>query len=80
LDHVKEHSTSMRTLWISLLLTLFYTVVEVVGGIMSNSLALLSDSAHMISGAIAPGLSMPAIYLAPRNPNCRYTSGFLRFD
>ncbi len=80
LQHVKEQSKSKRTLWITLLLTLFFTIVEIVGGILSNSLALLSDSAHMISDVIALGLSMTAIYLATRPPNARYTFGFLRFE
>ncbi|WP_248930975.1 cation diffusion facilitator family transporter [Paenibacillus hamazuiensis] len=80
LVHVKEQSTSRKTLWISLGLTLFFTVVEIIGGIVSNSLALLSDSAHMISDVIALGLSMFAIYLATRPPNARYTFGYLRFE
>jgi cobalt-zinc-cadmium efflux system protein len=80
LGHVKEQSKSRRTLWITLLLTLFFTIVEVIGGIMSNSLALLSDSAHMISDVFALGLSMTAIYLATRQPNARYTFGYLRFE
>lgn len=80
LEHVKEQSTSKRTLWITLLLTLFFTIVEIVGGILSNSLALLSDSAHMISDVIALGLSMTAIYLATRKPNRQYTFGYLRFE
>lgn len=80
LEHVKEQSTSKRTLWITLWITLFFTIVEVVGGILSNSLALLSDSAHMISDVIALGLSMTAIYLATRPPNARYTFGYLRFE
>jgi cobalt-zinc-cadmium efflux system protein len=63
-----------------LLLTLFFTIVEVVGGILSNSLALLSDSAHMISDVIALALSMTAVYLASRQPNARYTFGYLRFE
>ncbi|MVO98016.1 cation diffusion facilitator family transporter [Paenibacillus lutrae] len=80
LHHVKEQSTSKRTLWITLMLTLFFTIVEIVGGIMSNSLALLSDSAHMVSDVIALGLSMTAIYLATREPNPQYTFGYLRFE
>lgn len=80
LQHVKEQSRSKKTLWITLLLTLFFTIVEIVGGLMSNSLALLSDSAHMISDVIALGLSMTAIYLATRQPNARYTFGYLRFE
>lgn len=80
LNHVKEQLRSKKTLWITLILTLFFTIVEVVGGLLSNSLALLSDSAHMISDVIALGLSMTAIYLATRKPNRKYTFGFLRFE
>jgi len=80
LDHVKEQQTSKKTLWITLLLTLFFTVVEVAGGLISHSLALLSDSAHMISDVLALGLSMAAIYMATRKPNRKYTFGFLRFE
>jgi cobalt-zinc-cadmium efflux system protein len=80
LGHVKEQETSKRTLWITLLLTLFFTAVEIVGGILSNSLALLSDSAHMISDVVALGLSMGAIYMARRPPDARYTFGYLRFE
>jgi len=80
LNHVKEQNTSKRTLWITLILTLFFTIVEIVGGLLSNSLALLSDSAHMISDVIALGLSMTAIYMATKKPNQKYTFGFLRFE
>ncbi|MBB6732531.1 cation diffusion facilitator family transporter [Cohnella zeiphila] len=80
LRHVKEQSSSKRALWITLILTLFFTVVEVIGGLLSHSLALLSDSAHMISDVIALGLSMTAIYLATRPPNAKYTFGYLRFE
>lgn len=80
LKHMKEQARSKRTLWITLYLTLFFTIVEVVGGLLSNSLALLSDSAHMISDVIALGLSMTAIYLASRPSNAKYTFGYLRFE
>ncbi|TDF98921.1 cation diffusion facilitator family transporter [Paenibacillus piri] len=80
LHHVKEQSKSKKTLWITLLLTLFFTIVEIIGGLLSNSLALLSDSAHMISDVLALGLSMIAIYLATRPPNARFTFGYLRFE
>ncbi|HZG13458.1 MAG TPA: cation diffusion facilitator family transporter [Candidatus Bathyarchaeia archaeon] len=80
LNHMKEQVKSKKTLWITLLLTLFFTIVEIVGAFMSNSLALLSDSAHMISDVIALCLSMAAIYMATRNPNRKYTFGYLRFE
>ncbi|WP_256757971.1 cation diffusion facilitator family transporter [Cohnella sp. WQ 127256] len=80
LDHVKEQQKSKKTLWITLILTLFFTVVEVIGGLLSQSLALLSDSAHMISDVLALGLSMFAIFMATRKPNNHYTFGYLRFE
>lgn len=80
LEHVKEQNKSKKTLWITLILTLFFTIVEIVGGLLSNSLALLSDSAHMMSDVLALGLSMLAIYLATKNPNKKYTFGYLRFE
>lgn len=80
LNHVKNQQKSKNTLWITLILTLFFTIVEVVGGLLSNSLALLSDSAHMASDVVALGFSMTAIYLATKKPNQRYTFGYLRFE
>jgi len=80
LPHVKKQSKSKKTLWLTFFLTLFFTIVEIIGGIASNSLALLSDSAHMISDVLALGLSMLAIYLATREPDAKRTFGYLRFE
>lgn len=80
LNHVKQQKKSKKTLWMTLILTLFFTIVEIIGGLLSNSLALLSDSAHMLSDVLALGLSMTAIYLATKNPTKKFTFGFLRFE
>lgn len=80
LIHQKQQARSGRTLWVVLWITLFFTVVEIVGGILSRSLALLSDSAHMLSDVLALGLSMTAIHLARKAPDSRYTFGYLRFE
>jgi cobalt-zinc-cadmium efflux system protein len=80
LEHVKRQQTSKKTLWITLGLTFFFTIVEVMGGMLSHSLALLSDSAHMVSDVLALGLSMLAIHMASRRPDSKFTFGFLRFE
>ncbi|EMT45561.1 MULTISPECIES: cation diffusion facilitator family transporter [Anoxybacillus] len=80
LPHMKAQTASKKALWTTLILTTFFTIVEIIGGILSNSLALLSDSAHMASDVIALSLSMIAIYLASRPPNERFTFGYLRFE
>ncbi|HZG77732.1 MAG TPA: cation diffusion facilitator family transporter [Paenibacillus sp.] len=80
ISHRKEQTRTKKTLWVTLILTFAFTVVEVIGGLLSNSLALLSDSAHMISDVAALGLSMAAIYMATRKPNGKYTFGYVRFE
>ncbi|GAB7386278.1 cation diffusion facilitator family transporter [Bacillaceae bacterium] len=80
LEHVKEQPASKKTLWVTMALCFIFTIVEVIGGLLSRSLALLSDSAHMISDVFALGLSMFAIYMATRKPNHKYTFGFLRLE
>ncbi|UXR82354.1 cation diffusion facilitator family transporter [Staphylococcus sp. IVB6214] len=79
-EHRKQQTHSKSTLWLSLIITLVFTIVEFVGGLVSNSLALLSDSFHMLSDVAALGLSMVAIYFASRPPTSRYTFGFLRLE
>ena len=79
-EHRKKQTHSKMTLWLSLIITLFFTVVEFSGGIISNSLALLSDSFHMLSDVFALALSMLAVYFASRKPTARYTFGYLRFE
>lgn len=76
----KIQQSSKKTLWASLIITLLFTVIEFVGGLVSNSLALLSDSFHMLSDVLALGLSMLAIYFASKKPTARYTFGYLRFE
>ena len=78
--HVKEQSKSRKVLWFTLILTAIFAIVEIIGGFISNSLALLSDAGHMISDVLAVSLSLIAIKMATRPSNARYTFGYLRFE
>ena len=55
-------------------------VVEVIGGILTNSLALLSDAGHMLSDAAALGLSFFAIKLGEKQVSQEKTYGYKRFE
>lgn len=55
-------------------------VIEFVGGLFTNSLALLSDAGHMLSDAAALGLSLFAFWIGTRDPNNRKTYGYRRFE
>lgn len=50
-----------RALWLALLLTSTFLVAEVVGGILTGSLALISDAAHKFTDTAALAISLAAI-------------------
>jgi cobalt-zinc-cadmium efflux system protein len=77
-DHDRGEITR-RLVWV-LAITATFTVAEIVGGILSNSLALLADAGHMFSDVAALGLSVFAIRLARRPPTQRRTYGYARFE
>jgi len=57
-----------------------FCVVELVGGILTNSLALLADAGHMLSDVAALGLSLLAMYWSLRPPTARRTFGYHRLE
>ncbi|MBF2455146.1 cation transporter, partial [Listeria seeligeri] len=59
-NHNHTHNANKKSLFISFILIATFMIVEVIGGIMTNSLALLSDAGHMLSDAVALGLSLAA--------------------
>ena len=59
-------------------LTLFFFFIEILGGIISNSLALLADAGHMLQDVLALGLAMFVLQLAKRPGNSDHSYGFKR--
>jgi cobalt-zinc-cadmium efflux system protein len=57
-----------------------FLVVELVGGIVFGSLALLADAAHMVSDVVALGIALVAQVLSSRPPTERHTYGFVRAE
>jgi cobalt-zinc-cadmium efflux system protein len=78
--HVRgRHEASARLGWV-LGLTAAFMVAELVGGLLSNSLALLADAGHMLTDVAALGLSVFAMRLARRPPSRKRTYGYVRFE
>ena len=76
----QEAELSAKELRFALIFTLGIFVVEVVGGVVSNSLALLSDASHVFSDAFALALSYLAIKIASRPPSLSRTFGYHRAE
>jgi cobalt-zinc-cadmium efflux system protein len=83
-DHGHHHAPSADAdrRWLALALALIagFMVVEVVGGLLASSLALLSDAAHMLTDAAAIGLAIVAARFAARPASGRFTFGFGRAE
>jgi cobalt-zinc-cadmium efflux system protein len=79
--HSHDHrASSRRALTTVLVLTVAFTVVEIVGGFVTDSLALLADAGHMLSDTFAIGLALVALTLASRPSTPRRSFGFQRAE
>ncbi len=78
--HHSHRSASRRSLGISLALIMGYMVAEVIGGLVSGSLALIADAGHMLTDGAAIGLALLAIWIASRPASIDQTFGFQRTE
>ena len=57
-----------------------FLVVEVIGGLLTNSLALLADAGHMFTDAAGIGLALLAIWFARRAATAEKSFGYYRVE
>jgi cobalt-zinc-cadmium efflux system protein len=74
-DTVRDYRKSMK---IALFITVVFLLVEIAGGLLSGSLALISDAGHMFSDVLALVLSLGAMTLALQLPTKERTYGYHR--
>ena len=79
-DHGRGEIRHEKPLWIAFGLTLAFLVVEVVGALWTNSLALLSDAAHMGTDVIALAISLIAVRMSRRPADAKRTYGYARME
>ena len=80
-DHLFAYrSVTKKRLFLSLSITIIFMVVEIIGGLLTNSIALLSDAGHMFTHAFAIGISLIAIYIACKPPCHHKTFGMYRAE
>ena len=80
-DHLFAYrSVTKKRLILSLLITIIFMVVEIIGGLLTNSIALLSDAGHMFTHSFAIGISLIAIYIASKPPCHHKTFGMYRAE
>ena len=84
MSHGHEHAAGDgaldRRLWATAALNVAITVTEILGGLLSGSLALLSDAAHNLGDVVAVVLAILARRLGARPPTVRHTYGLKRAE
>jgi len=73
-------SGNMKRVIVALALTGTFMVVEVIGGLVAGSLALLADAGHMLTDTMALALAAIAFHVAKRPADARRTFGYQRFQ
>ncbi|PON80096.1 Cation efflux protein [Parasponia andersonii] len=76
----EEQSTSMRKLLTAVVLCVVFMTVEVVGGIKANSLAILTDAAHLLSDVAAFAISLFSIWASGWEATPHQSYGFFGIE
>lgn len=79
-QHRHDHAGSTRRLALALTVTALFFVAEVVGGLLSNSMALLADAGHMLTDVGALALSLFVAWFSRQPATPRRTYGYLRWE
>jgi cobalt-zinc-cadmium efflux system protein len=78
-DHNDKHAHK-KPLKLAIVLTAIIFVAEVIGGLLSGSLSLMGDAAHMLQDVVALTLSLGAMIIAERLPTPTRTFGYHRVE
>lgn len=77
--HDHNHNNAQKNIAVAFFLNASFTVIEVIGGILTNSVAILSDAVHDLGDTFSIGLSWYAERIARRRPDSSFTYGYKRF-
>jgi cobalt-zinc-cadmium efflux system protein len=73
-----EHGSNLKRVQLALVLTATFMIVEVIGGILSGSLALLADAVHMLTDSMALGLAVFAFRVSAKPADHKRSFGYQR--
>lgn len=79
-NHDDNSHSNMRRVQFALILTFSFMIVEVIGGIISGSLALLADAGHMLTDSMALALAALAFRMSAKPADARRSYGYQRFQ
>lgn len=78
--HHHHHNEDLSNISQAFFLNLFFTIVEIIGGILTNSMAIISDAIHDFGDSISLGLAWYFQKISKRKSNAIYSYGYKRFS
>ncbi|WP_040726805.1 cation diffusion facilitator family transporter [Thiomicrorhabdus sp. Kp2] len=80
-NHIgKANKSNQRKILIAAVITASYMLVEIIGGLWVNSIALVADGVHMMTDAMALAVAWWGYHIAQKPANARMTFGYQRFQ
>jgi cobalt-zinc-cadmium efflux system protein len=79
-NHTHQHSESTENIKVAFFLNLFFTIIEFIGGIYTNSLAITSDAIHDLGDSISLGMAWYFQKISNKKATKTYSYGFKRFS
>lgn len=78
-NHNHNHD-STKNIKVAFLLNLSFTILEIIGGFLTNSVAIMSDAVHDLGDSLSLGLAWFLNSYSEKGYNNRYTYGYKRFS
>ena len=79
-SHLHDHSHDVKNIKTAFFLNLFFSVVEIIGGIITNSVAILSDAIHDLGDSVSLGMAWYFQRVSQKRSDSKYTYGYKRFS
>ncbi len=78
--HGHDHSKDVKNIKLAFFLNLSFTIIEIIGGALTNSIAILSDAIHDLGDSLSLGLAWYFQKLAKKGRTKSYSYGYKRFS
>jgi len=78
--HIHHHQHETRIIGLAFFLNLFFTILEIIGGFFTNSIAIMSDALHDFGDSLALGLSYLLQKLSNKGSDQKYSYGYRRYS
>ncbi len=78
--HNHQHDVSSDRIGVVFFLNFFFTIIEFIGGYLTNSTAIMADAVHDLGDTLSIGLAWLLSKLSRKNANDNYTYGYYRFS